>query len=92
MTNPNFILVLVSYLLFLAGVILLTYDLNLGRLIVISSLFTGAIHWIASIIDVSTDVSLRSHDSRYFWLALVIMVPPIGGILYYMTDEKKFSY
>jgi hypothetical protein len=90
--NPNFILALISYSLFLAGVILLANNLDLGRLIIISSLIIGGIHWIVSIIDVITDSSLKNHESRYFWLAIVIMVPPIAGILYYLTEDKKFSY
>jgi len=92
MKHPNFILGLISYLSLLVGIILLASNLALGRQLIILSFFIGGIHWIASIIDVCTDPNLNDQHSRYFWLAIVIMIPPMAGMIYYMIDGRRFSY
>lgn len=92
MKHPNFILGLVSYLLLLAGVALLSVDAAIGRPLVLASFIAGGIHWAGSIVDVSTDPNLKHEESRGFWLALVIMVPPLAGMIYYMVDGRRFSY
>jgi hypothetical protein len=76
----------------LAGVVLLVFEPALGRLFIIGSFIAGGVHWITSMIDVCTDRNLKNQESRYFWLALVIMVPPLAGMIYYMIDERNFSY
>lgn len=92
MKHPNFILGLISYLLLFIGVVVLAGNITLGRQLLFSSLIIGTIHYIGSIIDVSTDSNLKGQQSLYFWLAIVIMIPPMAGMFYYMIDGRRFSY
>src|SRR5688572_17716050 len=93
MTHPNFFTGLVSYLLFLTGVVLQIYNSPLGLQLILVSIILGGIHWIVSLIDVCTDSELkRDEQSRYLWLSLVIMIPPIAGMMYYMMNRKILSF
>ena len=92
MKHPNFILGLIGYLLLLVGITLLSSNLVLGRQLIMIAFMSTGIHWLVSIIDVSTDPNLKDEASRFFWLGIIIMVPPIAGMIYYMVDGKKFSY
>ncbi len=59
-------------------------------MLILVAFLLGGIHWIGSIVDVWTDPTLKNEDkSRYFWFALVIMIPPMAGVLYYMMRQKK---
>lgn len=90
--HPNFIIGALSYLLLLGGVIFYANELLAGRAMVFAAVLLGGIHWVSAIVDVWTDEQLkRESDSRYFWLALVIMIPPVAGILYYIMKQKKIS-
>ena len=93
MTHPNFVVGLLSYLLFLTGVVLLIYNSDVGMQFILLSIIMGGVHWVGSIIDVCTDSELK-HDerSRFLWLAVVIMIPPISGMLYYMMSRKTLSF
>jgi hypothetical protein len=92
MKHPNFVLGIISYVLLLAGVVLLTTEITLGRQLIIAAFVAGGVHWIRSIVDVYTDRKLKNQTSRYFWFALIIMVPPLAGMIYYMIDGKNYSY
>jgi hypothetical protein len=90
--HPNFIIGAVSYLFLLVGVVFFANGMEVGKALVLTAVLLGGIHWIGSIIDVWTDKQLKQEsDSRYFWLALVIMIPPIAGVLYYIMRQKKIS-
>jgi prolipoprotein diacylglyceryltransferase len=92
MTHPNFLLGLISSLLLIAGVFVLASEREAGRIVILTSIFLGAIHWVGSMISVCKDHTLKKEEtSRYFWLSLVIIIPPIAGMLYYMADDKKVS-
>ena len=87
MGHPNFFLGLMSYLLLLTGVVVLANESEVGKVFILASVLLGAIHWIGSLINVWNDRRLKNEEaSRYFWFSLVIMIPPIAGMLYYMTD------
>jgi hypothetical protein len=62
-----------------------------GDYIIIASVALGAIHWIWSIIDV-----FRSYDlnpaSKTFWTTIVVLIPPLGGMFYYMMRRKNVSF
>src|SRR5687767_5204006 len=92
MKRPNFILGIISYVMLLAGIVLLTTEITLGRQFIVGAFIAGAIHWITGMIDIVTDRNLKNQESRYFWLALAIMVPPLAGMIYYMIEERNFSY
>ena len=93
MTHPNFVAGLLSYLLFLIGVVLQIYNSDLGLQFIFGSIILGGIHWIGSLIDVCTDPELkRDEQSRFLWLAIVIMIPPIAGMMYYMMNRKILSF
>jgi Phospholipase_D-nuclease N-terminal len=88
--HPNFIIGIVSFALFLLGIVLKGNGYTTGNFILILSIALGAMHWIWSIVDVSTGHNLKS-DSKIFWLILVALIPPLGGMFYYMMKRKNVS-
>lgn len=88
--HPNFIIGVVSFALFLFGIVLKGNSYTMGNFILISSVTLGAVHWIWSIVDVSTGYNLKP-DSKIFWLILVAFIPPLGGMFYYMMKRKNVS-
>ncbi len=91
--HPNFIIGLVSYFLLLTGIIMNANRVEAGYTLIIVSVLLGGFHWIRSIIDVWNDRDLKSEEAKqYFWLGLVIMIPPLAGMMYYMINQKKVSW
>lgn len=88
--HPSFIIGLISFFLFLLGVVLRGNGYAKGDIVILSAVVLGAVHWIWSIVDVVTGYDLRS-ESKTFWLILVMLVPPVGGMLYYMMKRKNIS-
>ena len=90
--HPNFIIGVLSYILLLVGVVSNSDDFVAGKYLILIAVLFGGIHWVGSIISVWTDPHLKNEsDSRYFWLAIVIMIPPIAGMIYYVVKQKKIS-
>jgi hypothetical protein len=85
-THPNFILGLASLVLLFIGVGLKFYSYRSGDIVLISAAVLGGIHWIWSIIDVFRQQSSAS-QSRVFWMILVVVLPPIGGLMYYASSK-----
>ena len=92
MRHPNFGFGLLGYVFLLTGIVLLPMEITLGRQFIIASFIIVGMHWIISIIDILTDRNFENEESRNFWLALVIMVPPLAGMIYYMILERNFNY
>jgi Zn-dependent membrane protease YugP len=88
--HPNFIIGLLSFVLFLLGIVLRGNGYVQGDIVILSAVVLGAVHWIWSIITVITGYDL-SPESKTFWLILVMLVPPVGGMLYYMMKRKNIS-
>ncbi len=91
MKHPGFLLGVAGYILIFIGVVMQANDLFLGTPLIISGLVMGAIHWLISLFSVATDRNLGNPQSHYFWLATVIMIPPLGGMIYYMIDGRTFT-
>lgn len=81
-THPNFILGLVSLFLIFVGIGLKFYGYRSGDYVLIGATVLGGIHWIWSILDVFKHQTPAS-QSRIFWIILVVIIPPVGGLLYY---------
>lgn len=90
MKHPSFIIGLTSFIVFLLGVILRGNNYVGGDKVILSAMMLGAIHWIWSIIDVITGYDLNP-DSKSFWLIMVMLIPPLGGMIYYMMKRKNVS-
>ena len=90
MRHPSFIIGLLSFVLFLLGIILRANNYVEGDLVILSSLTLGAIHWIWSIIDVVKGYDLEPR-SKIFWLIMVMLIPPVGGMIYYMMQRKNIT-
>jgi hypothetical protein len=90
MRNPNFILGGISLILFIFGIVLKGNSYEVGNLILLASIVLGAVHWIWGIIDVSSGEDLKP-DSKIFWLILVGLIPPLGGMFYYMMKRKNVT-
>jgi hypothetical protein len=84
--HPNFILGLFSLLLLFIGIGLTANSYASGQYVLIAGVILGGIHWIWSIIDVFSHQNKRS-QSRILWAILVIVVPPVGGLLYYAMSK-----
>jgi hypothetical protein len=89
-THPGFIIGALSFILFILGIVLRANNFVFGDKIILSAIVLGAIHWIWSLIDVITGYDLNA-ESRSFWLILVMLIPPLGGMFYYMMKRKNIS-
>lgn len=90
MRHPNFIMGGFTFVLFLVGIVLRSNNIMTGNVLIFTAVGLGAIHWIWSTIDVITGYDLNA-DSRIFWLILVLLIPPLGGMIYYMMKRKNVS-
>ena len=87
MFYPAFLIGVLSFLCFLIGVFVNSQNHTAAEYILIGGVVLGFIHWVWSIIDVFSNHNLDGR-SRAFWITLVIIVPPVGGMMYYMMKHK----
>ena len=90
MGHPAFIIGAVSFVLFLFGVVLRGNNVVFGDKVILFAIVLGAIHWIWTVIEVITGYNLNP-NSKSFWLILVMLIPPLGGMIYYMMKRKNVS-
>jgi hypothetical protein len=90
--HPNFFIGLFGYLAMYLGVLLHAHGYQVAVPLIIGSLVLAVVHWTKALTDIATDPDLEGDDSRYFWLGIVIMVPPMAGMIYYMIEERRFSF
>lgn len=86
--HPNFIIGATSFFLLLLGVVLNGNGYRAGVYLIVTSVILGFIHWIWSIADVVTN-KLLNGKSRPFWMVLVVILPPVGGMIYYLMKSKN---
>jgi hypothetical protein len=91
-THPAFIIGGISYLLLLIGVVVKGNDMQWGYYLIISAFILGAIHWVWSIIDVFSNQELKGTRSRLMWMIVVIILAPLGGMLYYAMRRKTVRF
>jgi hypothetical protein len=92
MSHPAFIIGAISYLLLLIGVVLKGSDFSSGYCVILSAFILGAIHWIWSIVEVSTNKELKGRPGRPMWILVVIILAPLGGMLYFAMRRKRVSF
>ena len=86
--HPNFILGIVAYVFLFIGIGLRANGYQAGDYVIGFSALLGAIHWIWSIIDVLRNYRVNSaSENRIIWVILVIIIPPVGGLLYYAMSK-----
>ena len=81
-THPNFVLGIISLVLLFVGIGMKFYGYRSGDYVLIATAVLGGIHWLWSIFDVFKHQTAAS-QSRIFWIILVVIIPPVGGLLYY---------
>ena len=89
--HPNLILGLVSFLTLILSVGFRANRLNaVGDILFMATLFIGFIHWIWSIVDImkAYRANKAREDRNIVWVIFVIIVPPLGGILYYAFNKN----
>ena len=89
--HPNLILGLFTFLTLILSVGFRANRLNsVGDVLFITTLALGFIHWVWSIIDVLKDyrTNKATEDRNIIWVIFVIIVPPLGGILYYAFNKS----
>ena len=90
MIHPNFIIGLISYLGLLAGVVMYSNDFAIAETIITGSLIISVVHWLISVVSVLSDQLRKQNEGLwYFWFTAVFIVPPIGGMMYYMVNNKR---
>jgi hypothetical protein len=89
-SHPNFILGLFSLLLIFVGLGLRANGYRGGDAVFMAAIGLGAIHWIWSIIDVFKHYRTNNdtENKNILWVILVVIVPPVGGLLYYSFSRK----
>lgn len=88
--HPSFIIGALSFVVFLLGVVLRGNGYVKADMIILSAMMLGAVHWIWSVIDVITSYDLNP-GSKNFWLIIVMLIPPFGGMIYYLMKRKNVS-
>ena len=92
MIHPNIIIGLISYLGLLAGVVMYSNDFAIAETIITGSLIISVVHWLISVVSVFRDQLRKQNEGLwYFWFTAVFMVPPIGGMMYYMVNNKRVA-
>jgi hypothetical protein len=86
--HPNFILGIISFVLLFIGIGLKANSYRLSDYVLIGAVVLGGIHWIWSIIDVVRDKNI-GQQSRVIWLIITILVPPLGGMFYYLMGTRQ---
>lgn len=87
--HPNLLVGFFSFLMLLIGVILKGNNLGrTGNYLLIAAFGLGFIHWIWAIITVFINKELDER-SRIFWMTLVVIMPPLGGMYYYLMKRKN---
>ena len=90
MIHPNFIIGLISYFGLLAGVVMYSNDLEIAKTVIAGSLILGVVHWLISVVSVIRDQLRKQYEGLwFFWFTAVFLVPPIGGMMYYMVNNKR---
>jgi len=90
-THPNMILGLVSFLTLIFSVGLRANRYNeLGDIFFGITLLIGLVHWVWAIIDVLKHYRTNKamEDRNIIWVIFVIIVPPVGGIIYYAFNKN----
>ena len=86
--HPNFILGIISFIVLFIGIGMLANSYAAGDYVIGAAAVLGAIHYIWSIIDVSKTGTLQP-SQRTFWLIIVIIVPGIGSMIYYIMHSRR---
>ena len=88
-TRFNIVLAVISIILVIVGSALLGKS-EYGNYILYAGLFVGTVFSISSVIDVFRSKTVRS-SRKIVWLIMVICVPVVGGLLYYVIEYGKSS-
>jgi hypothetical protein len=91
--HPNFTLgLLVNIPLFITAILVGNGNESAKSLAIITLLLAG-IHWIWSMRDALTDRTLKNKEAdNYFWFSLILLIPPIAGMMYYMIHDKRVRF
>ena len=88
-THPNFYLGLVAFLLLFIGIGMRANGYQGGDYVIGASAVLGAIHWIWAIFDVFGLYRTQGPENkRIIWVIIVVIIPTIGSMLYYLVGER----
>ena len=88
--HPNFILAIISAFVLFVGILLRKNSFAEGDIVVIVGTALAGIHWIWAIIDVLKNyrANKATENRNIIWVIFVIIVPPLGGIIYYAFNKN----
>jgi len=91
-SHPAFILGILSYFLLIVGVGLKANSFRAGYYVLAAVPILGAVHWVWSLYTVIRDPQLKGTESRVLWLLVVIIIAPLGGMMYFFMRRKRVSF
>jgi len=86
--HPNFFFGIFTILAVLIGIGLNANGYAAGDDVLIGSTVLGGIHWIWGIFDVVGRTDMKPFQKR-FWLIIVVAVPALGALLFYILHQTK---
>ena len=89
--HPNLIIGLFTFLTLILSMGFHANRLNsVGDVLLIATFVLGFVHWVWSIIDVLKHYrsNKATEDRTIIWVILVIIVPPVGGIIFYSFNRN----
>ena len=91
--HPNFVLGLLSYLLLFITAMLFGTGDAMANGLAIATLVVAGVHWLWGMRDALTDRTLKQKEAdNYFWYSLILLIPPLAAMMYYMLHDKRVSF
>ena len=86
--NPVFDLGIISVIFFLIGIFILNTSEHYGYIILFTGVGLGILFTLINVISVAKTTTLRG-ETKVFWLIIVVLVPILGGFIYYIFTKKN---
>jgi hypothetical protein len=86
--HPCFITGISSYVLLLISVVLKINAYSVSTYLFFISIGVGGIHWLWSTYVVLHNKQLNG-QSRILWTITVLLIPPFGGLFYFLMKHKN---
>lgn len=88
--HPNFFIGLLSHVVLFAASMFFITDKTIGIPLALAALSLALVHWIWSMVDAWNDPELKNKEvGNTFWFSLILLIPPLAGLFYYMINAKR---
>lgn len=86
--NPVFDLGIISVIIFMVGIFLLSSNTHYGTIVLFIGVGLGVIFTFINIVGIARTHTLKG-EKKIFWLMIVVLVPVLGGFIYYIFTRKN---